>query len=278
MPPAAQRPVPSGRAPQRRDQDRAPGRPSRSRRRARPSEASTAITVEGIAARAGVAKQTIYRWWPSKVDILLDTLLEDADRALTVPRTGPAIAGMRRYLRALARFLTDDPAGKSAARTARRGPSTTKRPPWSFTSGISIRSASASGPCCGRGIDTGELSGALDIGRLPRCPLRPDRLSGADRRPDPARVRRRSRRRGARAPPGLAGHTRPAGRPRPTAPRTPQMSSAVFLVGSNETHRCVLPNFRRDNRMSFASSPYGFPPPPVAWSSPSGSARSASAR
>src|ERR1700728_4739737 len=38
------------------------------------------VTIEGIAARAGVAKQTIYRWWPSKVDILLDTLIEDASR------------------------------------------------------------------------------------------------------------------------------------------------------------------------------------------------------
>ncbi|WP_330241499.1 TetR/AcrR family transcriptional regulator [Streptomyces sp. NBC_00525] len=36
-----------------------------------------AMTVGAIAERAGVAKQTIYRWWRSKVDILLDVLDED---------------------------------------------------------------------------------------------------------------------------------------------------------------------------------------------------------
>jgi AcrR family transcriptional regulator len=70
------------------------------------------VTIEGIAARAGVAKQTIYRWWTSKVDILLDTLIDDAARQLPVPQTGSALEGTRRYLRTLARFLTKEPAGK----------------------------------------------------------------------------------------------------------------------------------------------------------------------
>jgi len=70
------------------------------------------VTIEGIAARAGVAKQTIYRWWPSKVDILLDTLIEDASRQLPVREGGSAVESTRRYLRSLARFLTKDPAGK----------------------------------------------------------------------------------------------------------------------------------------------------------------------
>ncbi len=70
------------------------------------------VTIEGIAARAGVAKQTIYRWWPSKVDVLLDTLIEDADQALAVPDTGSVIEDARQYLRRLAAFVTGDPAGR----------------------------------------------------------------------------------------------------------------------------------------------------------------------
>ena len=70
------------------------------------------VTIEGIAARAGVAKQTIYRWWPSKVDVLLDTLIDDSRENLAVPDTGSAVEDTRSYLRTLARFITEDPAGK----------------------------------------------------------------------------------------------------------------------------------------------------------------------
>src|SRR6201991_1175938 len=69
------------------------------------------LTIEGIAARAGVAKQTIYRWWPSKVDILLEAFLTDADEELTPPDTGDLAADLRAYLAGLARFLTAADAG-----------------------------------------------------------------------------------------------------------------------------------------------------------------------
>ncbi|NUW36246.1 TetR/AcrR family transcriptional regulator [Nonomuraea sp. SMC257] len=71
-----------------------------------------ALTIEAIARRAGVAKQTIYRWWPSKVEILLDTLIEDSDKRLSVPTEHPTAETIRDYLRGFARFLGDDPAGK----------------------------------------------------------------------------------------------------------------------------------------------------------------------
>ncbi|MEU7117184.1 TetR/AcrR family transcriptional regulator [Streptomyces zaomyceticus] len=66
-------------------------------------------TIEGIAARAGVGKQTIYRWWPSKAAVLLDAFLDlaaQANEALggdadsEIPDTGDLAADLRYVLRA----------------------------------------------------------------------------------------------------------------------------------------------------------------------------------
>jgi len=47
-------------------------------RRALAADGYAAVTIEGLAAEAGVSKQTIYRWWPSKAAILGEALLEGA--------------------------------------------------------------------------------------------------------------------------------------------------------------------------------------------------------
>lgn len=57
-----------------------------------------ALTIEGIAARAGVGKQTIYRWWPSKADVLLDALAVKADMHIPVADQGSYRAELRTFL------------------------------------------------------------------------------------------------------------------------------------------------------------------------------------
>ncbi|MDP9861114.1 MULTISPECIES: TetR/AcrR family transcriptional regulator [Streptosporangium] len=62
------------------------------------------LTVEAIAARAGVGKQTIYRWWPSKGAVLVDAVLalsEDEEGAIALPDTGDIRADLRGVLRAI---------------------------------------------------------------------------------------------------------------------------------------------------------------------------------
>ncbi|MER6616772.1 TetR/AcrR family transcriptional regulator [Streptomyces xantholiticus] len=64
-------------------------------------------TIEGIASRAGVGKQTIYRWWPSKAAVLLEAFLDLAEQAsdaagpgdYEIPDTGDLEADLRLVLR-----------------------------------------------------------------------------------------------------------------------------------------------------------------------------------
>ncbi|MFF5160054.1 TetR/AcrR family transcriptional regulator [Streptomyces sp. NPDC000348] len=72
-------------------------------------------TIEGIASRAGVGKQTIYRWWSSKADVLLEAFLDMAERAATAagqvpyafPDTGDLAADLKLVLRATVDELHD---------------------------------------------------------------------------------------------------------------------------------------------------------------------------
>lgn len=69
------------------------------------------LTIEGIAERAGVAKQTIYRWWSSKTDILMDAFIQDAAEDRVRADSGDLRHDLRSHARNLARFLTKSDAG-----------------------------------------------------------------------------------------------------------------------------------------------------------------------
>ncbi|SED03020.1 DNA-binding transcriptional regulator, AcrR family [Amycolatopsis lurida] len=67
------------------------------------------LAVEAIASRAGVGKQTIYRWWPDKGALVLDAylaLVQGADE-LTFPDTGDLEADLRTVLRSTVDPLAD---------------------------------------------------------------------------------------------------------------------------------------------------------------------------
>lgn len=88
------------------------------RTRARVHEAVTALaddtgiarlTMEGVAGRAGVGKQTLYRTWPSTAAILFDALLarsETAEGVVTVPDTGDLRSDLIELLRETVDELT----------------------------------------------------------------------------------------------------------------------------------------------------------------------------
>src|SRR6201994_246 len=59
-----------------------------------------AVSIEKIAQRAGVGKQTIYRWWPSKGDVLMEALAGKADLLVPLPDEGSWAADLRRMLEA----------------------------------------------------------------------------------------------------------------------------------------------------------------------------------
>lgn len=67
------------------------------------------LTIEGIAATAGVGKQTIYRWWRSKAAVLFDAILDahSHEGSVALPNTGDLETDLQLVLRGTVAALTD---------------------------------------------------------------------------------------------------------------------------------------------------------------------------
>ncbi|WP_043633672.1 TetR/AcrR family transcriptional regulator [Nonomuraea candida] len=69
------------------------------------------LSIEAVAARAGAGKHTIYRRWPSKGALLLDSLLSLNEAGLDYPDTGDIVTDLRVQIHAAVDLLARPPFG-----------------------------------------------------------------------------------------------------------------------------------------------------------------------
>src|ERR1700743_3921112 len=71
-----------------------------------------AVSMDGVAERAGVSKATIYRWWPTKETLALDALYSEWVATAPDPQdTGSLREDLRELLRPWARLPRGRPWG-----------------------------------------------------------------------------------------------------------------------------------------------------------------------
>lgn len=71
------------------------------------------LTMTAIAERAGVSRQTVYRWWSTKAEVLLEAMEVDAARILRLEPADSFEHEVRSFLRSAVEFLRNDPAGRA---------------------------------------------------------------------------------------------------------------------------------------------------------------------
>ncbi|MFJ7490855.1 TetR/AcrR family transcriptional regulator [Streptomyces sp. NPDC097727] len=73
------------------------------------------VTVEAIAARAGVSKKTIYRWWPSKSAVMLEAFTDALVGTTPFVDTGDIAADLRANVMGAVKLLSTPPYGPAYA-------------------------------------------------------------------------------------------------------------------------------------------------------------------
>jgi AcrR family transcriptional regulator len=63
------------------------------------------LTIEDVAARAGVGKATVYRWWPNKAALIADAFAGSTTRSLHFPDTGSVRSDMSQQMRQLVKIF-----------------------------------------------------------------------------------------------------------------------------------------------------------------------------
>lgn len=72
------------------------------------------MAIEAVAARAGVAKTTIYRWWKNRQELAVEAFFANTTQELAFPDTGSIRQDFRQQIHQLASFLRG-PVGEAMA-------------------------------------------------------------------------------------------------------------------------------------------------------------------
>ncbi|HVJ55895.1 MAG TPA: TetR/AcrR family transcriptional regulator C-terminal ligand-binding domain-containing protein [Aliidongia sp.] len=119
------------------------------------------FTIEGVAARSGAAKTTIYRWWPTKGKLAAEAFLASTETTAMVPETDSAVADLKAHMRLLAAIFRGR-VGRIIAGLIAEGhtdPTTAA----AYREGIIERRNKISRAIIQRGMDQGELRPDIDV-------------------------------------------------------------------------------------------------------------------
>jgi AcrR family transcriptional regulator len=119
-------------------------------------------SIDGIAKRAGVGKQTIYRWWPSKAAVLQEALNERAHASTDFPDTGDVMADLRSQMSTVAELFASEefsPYARGLIAAAQNDPQIAR----SLVSGIVEPRVRACRERLQRAVEQGQIRSDIDL-------------------------------------------------------------------------------------------------------------------
>ena len=57
------------------------------------------LSIEAVAAHAGVGKATVYRWWSNKAELVIDAFVSAVEKELRFPSAGPVLKSLHVQMR-----------------------------------------------------------------------------------------------------------------------------------------------------------------------------------
>ncbi|MBL1079218.1 TetR/AcrR family transcriptional regulator [Nocardia sp. 2] len=152
------------------------------------------LTIEKIAARSGVAKSTIYRWWRSRPELVMEAYARAVAQRMPEPDTGSVAGDLTEFVTRLY-SVVDHPVRVRSLRGMMADAQLDPEFRTAFRGWVDTRRAVVA-DLLRRGLDRGELAADLDLDHAidlvfgpfwyrlltDHAPLRPDEAGGHVRR------------------------------------------------------------------------------------------------